>query len=893
VTRRRLFVPSFVQTSAMDCGPAALAALLAGFGVQASYGRLREACHTDVDGTSIDTIEDIAVSLGLEAEQTLVPPDHLLLPQARCLPAIVVVRLPSGFTHFVVVWRRLGPLLEVMDPAVGTRLVSARRFLRDLHVHEMPVPAAAFAEWAVSDDFLAPLRRRLRAMRCARDVEPSLVAAVEAGDWEGVARIDAAARIVAAAVRAGGVARGREAARALLAQSELARARPESIPAHFWTAAAAKAGDDGEPRVLLRGAVALTVRGVQPRSPDAPPLSSELAAALGEAQARPMRELARAALGDRPGAVLAALIGTALAAGTLGTVVEALLLRGVMSIGRELGVVQQRLGGALAVVVLLALLLALELPTTAGTMRLGRALELHVRMRLLRKIPRLGDRYFATRPVSDMAERAHALHALRTLPELAALGARTALEVLLTTTGIAWLDPKSAPLALLAAIVAVAIPLFAVPALTEADLRQRTHSGALARFYLDALLGLAPIRTHGAERAVRREHESLLVEWVRTAREVARTTVRVELVQAALGASLSAWLLAGYAHRGGDPGGLVLLVYWALNLPVLGREMASLVRRYPQQRNATLRLLEPLGAREDAEVAGAAARPRSGGVKIVFDGVRVVAGGHTILDGLDLAIEPGTHVAVVGASGAGKSSLLGLLLGWHRPATGRVLVDGAPVDPRLRAGCAWVDPAIMLWNRSAVENLAYGAPAAFARDLPRALAAADLQEVLERLPDGLQTRLGEGGAGVSGGEGQRLRLARALLRSDAGLVLLDEPFRGLDRERRHALMGRAREWWKDATMICVTHDVSETRRFDRVLVVHGGQIVEDGAPGELMARDLSRYRELIEEEAAMLRDVWSGASFRRVRLDAGCTVEDVPSLAEKRASLPRAEGRRT
>src|SRR5947207_6487421 len=110
---RRLLVPEVVQTSAMDCGPASLKCLLEGFHVPVSYGRLREACQTDVDGTSIDTLEDIAKQLGLGAEQIMVPLDHLLLPEAATLPAILVVRLPTGFTHFVVVWRRHGPFVQV------------------------------------------------------------------------------------------------------------------------------------------------------------------------------------------------------------------------------------------------------------------------------------------------------------------------------------------------------------------------------------------------------------------------------------------------------------------------------------------------------------------------------------------------------------------------------------------------------------------------------------------------------------------------------------------------------------------------------------------------------------------------------------------------------------
>src|SRR5689334_2372228 len=89
----RFIIPEVVQTSAMDCGPASLKCLLEGFGVPLSYGRLREACQTDVDGTSIDTIEEIAIQLGLDAEQTMMPADHVLLPEAKALPAIIVISL--------------------------------------------------------------------------------------------------------------------------------------------------------------------------------------------------------------------------------------------------------------------------------------------------------------------------------------------------------------------------------------------------------------------------------------------------------------------------------------------------------------------------------------------------------------------------------------------------------------------------------------------------------------------------------------------------------------------------------------------------------------------------------------------------------------------------------
>jgi ABC-type bacteriocin/lantibiotic exporter with double-glycine peptidase domain len=110
--RRRWLAEEVVQTSAMDCGPATLKCLLEGYGIRASYGRLREACQTDVDGTSIDTLEEIANQLGLVAEQVMVPSDHLFIPNQELLPAIAVVRLPGGLLHFWVLWRRHGRFIR-------------------------------------------------------------------------------------------------------------------------------------------------------------------------------------------------------------------------------------------------------------------------------------------------------------------------------------------------------------------------------------------------------------------------------------------------------------------------------------------------------------------------------------------------------------------------------------------------------------------------------------------------------------------------------------------------------------------------------------------------------------------------------------------------------------
>jgi ABC-type bacteriocin/lantibiotic exporter with double-glycine peptidase domain len=835
--RTRLIVPEVVQTSNMDCGPAALKSLLDGFGIPVNYGRLREACQTDVDGTSIDTIEEIANQLGLQAEQIMLPTDHVLLSEARALPAIAVVVLPNGVTHFVIVWRRFGRFVELMDPAVGRRWVSAARFLSDLFVHQQPVAAADWRAFAGSSDFLDPLRRRLYSLGI--NDESVLNAATSDPNWRSLAALDAAVRMVTALVEAGAIDRGEQSAQLL---HELVKS-PDQIPDHYWSVR-----PDGD-ALVMRGAV--LVRAVATSAAGAPS-SPELLAALQQPSARPGRELLRLLRAD--GLFTPALIGIALALAAAAVIMEAILLRGLLVAGREL---------IAPTIAFSCALLFLDIPLAASLLRFGRRLEIRLRVAFLEKIPRLGDRYFQSRLKSDMAERSHSIHLIRRLPELGGQLLRYVFEIVFTTAGIIWLAPANAPIAILAAGVAIAIPLASEPLLMERDLRLRTHAGALSHFYLDALLGLIAIHTHGGQSAVRREHESLLTDWARAGLNLQRSVISLETLQFLAGFGLAIWLLGSHLARGGQTGAVLLLVYWALNLPALGQEVALIAWQYPAYRNVTLRLLEPLGALEQP-AAIATDKPQLGGpVSIAFDNVSVVAAGHQILRDINLSIPAGSHVAIVGASGAGKSSLAGLLLGWHRPASGSVLVDGVELDEsrldQLRAHIAWVDPAVQLWNRPLSENLRYGSPEA--AHIDEVVDAAELQRLIDRLPDGLETPLGEGGGLVSGGEGQRVRLARAMLRSNVRLAILDEPFRGLDFEQRHALLLRARERWRDATLIFISHDIREAMEFERVLVMEDGTIVEDGHGPRLHA--------ILDAERAIRDEFWDGAEWRHLRLHNG------------------------
>jgi ABC-type bacteriocin/lantibiotic exporter with double-glycine peptidase domain len=859
VTSRRFFAPEVIQASAMDCGPATLKCLLDGYRTPISYGRLREACQTDVDGTSIDTLEDIALQLGLDAEQVILPLDHLLLEESGALPALVVLRMPGGETHFVVLWRKHGPIVQLMDPATGRRWTTAARFLEDCYIHTADVPAPVWRAWAGSQGALRGMRRRLADLSVTKPTVDALLGrALGDPGWRTLATLDAAARMTASLVSAGGVGRGREAEEVLGRLFERALDDSRLLPEPYWTVRPGPPAVDGDERVLLKGAVLMTARGTRPPQHG---LSPELHAALYEKPSRPGRELLRLLTADGAMAPTALLLALLLAAG--GVLLEALLFRGFFDLGRELGLSGQRLGAIALIVAFLALLLILEFPLVTSVLRMGRHLECRLRLEFLKKIPRLGDRYFQSRLKSDMTERSHSLYRIRRLPDLGTQLLRSVFELLLTAAGIVWLDPRAAPLAALSAAVAVLLPLAVQPWLNERDLRVRTHTGALGRYYLDALLGLSAIRCHGAERPIRLEHEALLVEWARAGFRLQRLAAGVEAVQLSCGFALSIWLLFDHLSRSREVGGVLLLIYWALNLPMLGEEIAQIAWQYPSFRNTTLRLLEPLGALEEERASVAEAGPppiRAQAMTVHLDRVSVRAAGHTILEEVSVEIPSGAHVAIVGASGAGKSSLVGLLLGWHRAADGRILIDGQPLEAAglqaLRRDIAWVDPSVQLWNKPLVENLCYGSPDAARQRVGAAIDMAGLMRVLRKMPSGLQTPLGESGSMVSGGEGQRVRLGRAMLRPGVRLAILDEPFLGLEREQRRELLRRARQLWNDATLLCITHDVSETRDFERVLVMEHGRVVEDGSPAELAHRQHSRYRQMLDAEESVLKGLW-------------------------------------
>ena len=226
---------------------------------------------------------------------------------------------------------------------------------------------------------------------------------------------------------------------------------------------------------------------------------------------------------------------------------------------------------------------------------------------------------------------------------------------------------------------------------------------------------------------------------------------------------------------------------------------------------------------------------------IEFKDVRLTYPGTTreAIKGVTLSVLPGEHVALVGLSGSGKSSMVNLVPRFWSVTSGAVTVDGVNVEDctlaSLRNHIAVVSQNVILFDTTVRENIAYGMPEVSEAAIEKAVEAAALTEVVAALPKGLDTPVGEAGGLLSGGQKQRISIARALLK-DAPILILDEATSALDSESENQIKEALEMLMKGRTCLTVAHRLSTIDRADRIVVMQDGEIVEEGAPAELLAK---------------------------------------------------------
>ena len=433
-------------------------------------------------------------------------------------------------------------------------------------------------------------------------------------------------------------------------------------------------------------------------------------------------------------------------------------------------------------------------------------------------------------------------------------------------------------------VTAIFIPILMILIGEDAHERNQRLWGTLARMsarFLDTLQGITTLKIFGAARREAAIIEEISEEYRTSTMSVMRiafvsalmleliSTVSIAIVAIASGLRM----LAG--HMAFAPGYFILLVApeYFLTLRNLGTyyhsrmeavsaaEHITRLLALPTASAATVRPAEAAAGTVAAVEVGARAVPRPETARqaepalsvvpafaFLNTGFRYGPDRGRVLEGFDLQVQSGEHLALLGQSGAGKSTIINLLLGFVAPSSGSVELfgreRGADEQPALLERISWLPQRPTIFHGTVAENIALGRAGCSREEIEHAAELAYAHEFIRRLPREYETPLGERGRGLSGGQIQRIALARLFLR-DAELVLLDEPTAHLDRASEEMVRASIERLAEGRTLLLVTHRVSSVEALPRIVVLRNGRIAEEGSHQELLRRG-GHYLELIE-----------------------------------------------
>jgi subfamily B ATP-binding cassette protein MsbA len=371
----------------------------------------------------------------------------------------------------------------------------------------------------------------------------------------------------------------------------------------------------------------------------------------------------------------------------------------------------------------------------------------------------------------------------------------------------------------------------------------QTGMGDLAHSAEQSLAAQQDVKVHGAQAFERARYSKL-------ANRVLHLNLKVEATRAmssamvqilaALALAAIVWVSIGEALAGRlNPGEFMRIMTAMMGIIPSLRRITNVQSVIGRGVAAAERLFSILDDEEEID-RGTRALARARGELAFRDvGLRYARGeGRVALEDITFEARPGTVTAIVGRSGSGKTSLVRLVPRFYEPTSGQVTLDGRPLGDYaladLRRQIALVGQRVALFDDTVAANIAYGLDAPL-EDIRRAAEAANAWEFIERLPQGLDTPIGENGALLSGGQRQRLAIARAILR-DAPILILDEATAALDTESERLVQDALQKLMPDRTTLVVAHRLSTIEHADQVLVLDQGRMVEQGTHAELLAR---------------------------------------------------------
>ncbi len=376
----------------------------------------------------------------------------------------------------------------------------------------------------------------------------------------------------------------------------------------------------------------------------------------------------------------------------------------------------------------------------------------------------------------------------------------------------------------------------------EASGAQNQLSGELS----DSVTNILTVKTYGREdyeRSLFDEANQLVMatDGKRIRASTARGAITSSMI-ALIMIVTSVFVVGGNAWFGVSAGTLVMVFTYTYNLTLRFNMINSLLQRlnraFGDAEGMTRVLDEPRMVADDPDAKDLVVSEGAISFEDLTFGYEDARAGDHVFEHLNLKIAPGERVGLVGRSGSGKTTLTKLLLRLSDVTDGHILVDGQDVarcrQQSLRHQIAYVPQEALLFHRSIRENIAYGKPDATDDEIRAAAAEANALEFIERLPEGLDTMVGERGIKLSGGQRQRVAIARALL-ADCPILVLDEATSALDSESEQLVQEALANLMRGRTAIVVAHLLSTVASLDRIVVLDQGKIVESGTHEELVA----------------------------------------------------------